>query len=262
MSLSFRAFIIDSGSKAIELENYDGYLQECTLEGIDENRMSLFGCNDMLIMTKTSLENRIIGNKWSTSDICAIDLDETNMTVFHKGRDEILFFRNQEIYNDRLFDGVLQTIYDGNFIIAVKNNLVWIAEGTEMASHILELPKVEEIKYSKREGNELLVMARGADNEFVYRISLDSKEIKDVFPMKEEQQVLSAYEGKLYTVSKDALHIYEEGKEGYRETDCKMWKSKLKDTNKLEMAGNVVFVYDVGRDGNRFILKEMQVLDK
>ena len=52
MSLSFRAFIIDSGSKAIELENYDGYLQECTLEGIDENRMSLFGCNDMLIMVK------------------------------------------------------------------------------------------------------------------------------------------------------------------------------------------------------------------
>lgn len=57
------------------------------------------------------------------------------------------------------------------------------------------------------------------------------------------------------------MHIYEEGKEGYRETDCKKWKSKLKDTNKLEMAGNVVFVYDVGRDGNRFILKEMQILD-
>lgn len=261
MNLAFRAFLTDSKKEPITFLDYKNNLEDYVLENIDENKMSLFSYNNIFIMSKTGLESRRRDSQGNLQCKFQINMDENNMTVFHKERNEILFFRNQEIYNDRLFDSVLQTIYNNEFVLSVKNDLVWIAEGTETVSDILELPEAKAIKYSIREGNELIVIAQGEEKELVYKISLDTKEIKSVFPLGEEQQVLSVYGGKLYAVSKEALYVYEEEKEEYRQTDSVKWEKQLKDENKLEMAGNVVFVYEVARDGDKFQLKEFQVLD-
>ena len=65
----------------------------------------------------------------------------------------------------------------------------------------------------------------------------------------------------LYTVSEDALYVYQYGEKGYVEKEHVEWKEKLENTCKLEMSGNVVFVYDVDEKSAEFVLKEYQVLD-
>lgn len=55
--------------------------------------------------------------------------------------------------------------------------------------------------------------------------------------------------------------MYQYGEKGCEEKEHVEWKEKLENTCKLEMSGNVVFVYDVDEKSAEFVLKEYQVLD-
>ena len=112
------------------------------------------------------------------------------------------------------------------------------------------------------DGDDLLVITdKDKKEEYIYRISLETAEIKEVSAIEEGQKVLAVYKDMLYTVSDDALYVYEYGERGYEEKEHIEWKEKLKNTSKIEMSGNIVFVYEVDEQSADFVLKEYQVLD-
>lgn len=119
-----------------------------------------------------------------------------------------------------------------------------------------------DVRYSVLDGDDLLAVTdMEKKREYVYRISLKTAEIEEVSAIEEGQKVLAVYKDMLYTVSEDALYIYQYGENGYEEKEHVEWKEKLENTCKLEMSGNVVFVYDVDEQSAEFVLKEYQVLD-
>ncbi len=57
------------------------------------------------------------------------------------------------------------------------------------------------------------------------------------------------------------MQVYKSKNEKYIMVNKIEWKNKLKDTNKLEMAGTTIFKYDVKKENGEISLEEFLVLD-
>ena len=189
-------------------------------------------------------------------------MGEANLTIYDGIKNETAFFRNYTVYNKNQMNSMLQTIYGETFVISNRSYLLWVPKNGQTAVQKLELPEITDVRYSVLDGEDLLVIAdQDKKQEYIYRVSLETAEIKEAAAIEEGQKVLAVYKDMLYTVSEDALYVYQYGEKGYEEKEHVEWKEKLENTCKLEMSGNVVFVYDVDEKSAEFVLKEYQVLD-
>lgn len=210
-------------------------------------------------MTETGLERR---KRDEFSEKYVINMGESNITIYDGVKNETVSFRNYAVYNKNGMNSMLQTIYGETFVISNGNYLLWIPKNGQTAVQKLELPEITDVRYSVLDGDDLLVITdKDKKEEYIYRISLETAEIKEESAIEEGQKVLAVYKDMLYTVSDDALYVYEYGERGYEEKEHIEWKEKLKNTSKLEMSGNIVFIYDVDERSAEFALEEYQVLD-
>ena len=260
MNVTFQIFITNAEKKPVVLSGYSIYLENYVLESGKKDTINLFGYDNLLVISRTGLEWRLKYQDGLPSERYGIDMDEANTTIFDENRNETVFFRNYAVHNENSMDGILQAIYEETFIVSNGNYLLWIPKDGQTAAQTLELST--DIRYSVLDGEDLLVITdQDKKREYIYRISLETAEIKEVSAIEEGQKVLAIYKDKLYTISEDALYIYQYCERGYEEKEHIEWKEKLENTCKLEMSGNVVFVYDVDKQSAEFVLKEYQVLD-
>ena len=260
MNVTFQIFTANAEKEPVILSEYSTYLEDYTLEGGKIDAVNLFGYDNLLVMSQTGLEWRLEYQEISPPKQYAIDMGESNVTIFDEKRNETVFFRNYAIHNENSMDGILQTIYEESFVISDGSCIFWVPKNGHGIVQKLELST--DVRYSVLDGNDLLVITdKDKKQEYIYRISLETAEIKEVSAIEEGQKVLAVYKDMLYTVSDDALYVYEYGKRGYEEKEHIEWKEKLKKTSKIEMSGNIVFVYDVDEQRADFILKEYQILD-
>ena len=259
MNLTFQAFIVGKDNALTAMSEYEDYLADYIPKEIEDKRTNIFGYEDLLVMTETGLERR---KRDEFSEKYVINMDESNITIYDGVKNETVSFRNYAVYNENGMNSMLQTIYGETFIISNGNYLLWIPKNEQTAVQKLKLPEITGVRYSVLDGDDLLVITdKDKKEEYIYRISLETAEIKEVSAIEEGQKVLAVYKDMLYTVSDDALYVYEYGERGYEEKEHIEWKEKLKNTSKLEMSGNIVFVYDVDERSAEFALKESQVLD-
>ena len=260
MNVTFQIFIINAEKKPVVLSEYSTYLEEYTMESGKKDAVNLFGYDNLLVISRTGLEWRLKYQESPPSKRHGIDMGEANTTIFDENRNKTVFFRNYAIHNQSGMDGLLQTIYGETYVVSNGNCLLWIPKNGQTAVHTLELST--DVRYSVLDGDDLLVVTdMEKKREYVYRISLETAEIEEVSAIEEGQKVLAVFKDMLYTVSEDALYVYQYGEKGYVEKEHVEWKEKLENTCKLEMSGNVVFVYDVDEKSAEFVLKEYQVLD-
>lgn len=261
MNLIFQAFMLDSNGQPISLSEYDNYLEEYNPGKIDNKNTNLFGYDDLLIMNEIGLEGWRKDVQGGGSNEYVVNMNQDNMTVFHKDKNEQLVFRNNAVYHENYMDSVLQTIYEGCFVIANGNQLQWVQSDDAQMVRKVELPEAVAVRYSVRDDSDLLVIAEGEKTECIYRISLDTTKIETTYTVPKKQKVLALSDNMLYTVSDKALYVYKNKNDEYEEQKSINWQNKLKKTSKLEMCGNVIFVYDVDDESGEFVLKEYQVLD-
>ncbi len=259
MNLIFQVFIVGKDNTLISMSEYEDYLVDYIPKEIEDKRTNIFGYEDLLVMTETGLESR---KRDVFSEKYVIDIGEANITIYDGIKNETAFFRNYTVYNKNQMNSMLQTIYGETFVISNRNYLLWVPKNGQTAIQKLELPEITDVRYSVLDGADLLVIAdQDKKQEYIYRVSLETAEIKEAAAIEEGQKVLAVYKDMLYTVSEDALYVYQYGEKGYVEKEHVEWKEKLENTCKLEMSGNVVFVYDVDEKSAEFVLKEYQVLD-
>ena len=259
MNLIFQVFIVGKDNTLISMSEYEDYLVDYIPKEIEDKRTNIFGYEDLLVMTETGLESR---KRDEFSEKYVINMGEANLTIYDGIKNETAFFRNYTVYNKNQMNSMLQTIYGETFVISNRNYLLWVPKNGQTAVQKLELPEITDVRYSVLDGEDLLVIAdQDKKQEYIYRVSLETAEIKEAAAIEEGQKVLAVYKDMLYTVSEDALYVYQYGEKGYEEKEHVEWKEKLENTCKLEMSGNVVFVYDVDEKSAEFVLKEYQVLD-
>ncbi len=259
MNLTFQVFTVGKDNTLISMSEYENYLTDYIPKEIEDKRTNIFGYEDLLIMTEIGLESR---KRDEFSEKYVINMGEANLTIYDGVKNEAVFLRNYTVYNQNRMNSMLQIIYGDIFVISNRNYLLWVPKNGQTAVQKLEMPEITDVRYSVLDGEDLLVITdKDKKQEYIYRISLETAEIKEVSAIEEGQKVLAVYKDKLYTISEDALYVYQYGEKGYKEKKHIEWKEKLENTCKLEMSGNVVFVYDVDKQSAEFVLKEYHVLD-
>ncbi len=254
MYLYFTVFTVDAEKKWIPLSEYKEYLKNYEQDNVDDNRTNIFGYEDILFVVETGLHN-------NSENEYLYDWGEQNLSVYQMKINQILFFRNQELYNERGCDSVLQTIYKDEFVISNGNKLLWIEQNASEYSKVLEISDMEEVKYSIKKDEGLITIASDGKNEYLYLVNLETLQIEHIFSVPNKEKVLAIDQERLYTVSEEGVQVYKSKNEKYIMVNKIEWKNKLKDTNKLEMAGTTIFKYDVKKENGEISLEEFLVLD-
>ena len=259
LNLIFQIFTVGKDNTLISISEYGDYLADYIPKDIEDEKTNIFGPEHLMIMAEMGLERQKRGEYLEKY---VIDMAGSNITIYDSGKKEMVCFRNYAVYNENRMNSMLQTIYGETFVISNRSYLLWVPKNGQTAVQKLELPEITDVRYSVLDGEDLLVIAdQDKKQEYFYRVSLETAEIKEAAAIEEGQKVLAVYKDMLYTVSEDALYVYQYGEKGYEEKEHVEWKEKLENTCKLEMSGNVVFVYDVDEKSAEFVLKEYQVLD-
>ena len=226
MNLCFNTFIVDSEKNVILLSDYVDYLVDYKQENVEDRWTNLFGYEDFLFVARTGIYD-------NSEDFGLFDTGEQNLSIYHIGRDEILLFRNQAIFNERGCNSIVQTIHKDEFILANRNKFLWIKENASQYSKLLEIPDIKEIKYSIKKEGDLLTIVSDGTNEYIYTINLDFAQIVSKFQIPNKENVLAVDQQRLYTVSKEEVHIYEMNSDKCKLKSRIKWKNRLKDTSKL-----------------------------
>jgi len=259
LNLIFQIFTVGKDNTLISISEYGDYLADYIPKDIEDEKTNIFGPEHLMIMAEMGLERQKRGEYLEKY---VIDMAGSNITIYDSGKKEMVCFRNYAVYNENRMNSMLQTIYGETFVISNRSYLLWVPKNGQTAVQKLELPEITDVRYSVLDGEDLLVIAdQDKKQEYIYRVSLETAEIKEATAIEEGQKVLAVYKDMLYTVSEDALYVYQYGEKGYEEKEHVEWKEKLENTCKLEMSGNVIFVYDVDEQSAEFVLKEYQVLD-
>ncbi len=257
--LSFRSFIVGTNMQIIPLADYEDYLVDFNASE-DQDGICVSGYQDIIFTTGAGFKDRAEDqNKYT------IDLDERNMTIFNSDTNELLLMRNQAIYYDVYFDGIVQTIFEDNFIISSKNSLYWVMQNSSEPSCIIELPEVQEIRFSVPVDDMLLVVgANEKGEEYLYEINLTKAEVQHTIAIELGQEVIAIDNGCVYTVTKKAVYVYEIKNGNFRQIGKQKWERDLKKSSKLEMAGDTIFTYNVsdrGKNAGEFVYQEAHTLN-
>ena len=139
--------------------------------------------------------------------------------------------------------------------------MLWIEQNASEYSKVLEISDMEEVKYSIKKDEGLITIASDGKNEYLYLVNLETLQIEHIFSVPNKEKVLAIDQERLYTVSEEGVQVYKSKNEKYIMVNKIEWKNKLKDTNKLEMAGTTIFKYDVKKENGEISLEEFLVLD-
>lgn len=257
--LSFSAFIADTNKQIVPLADYEDYLVDFNASE-DKKGICVSGYQDIIFTTGIDFKDRAERqNKYT------IDSDERNMTIFNSNTNELLLMRNQAVYFDVLFDGITQTIFEDKFVISSGNSLYWVVPNSSEPSYTLELPDIQEIKFSVSADDMLLVVGTNEKGEeYLYEINLAKAEVQHTIAIAQGQEVIAIDNGYVYTVSKKAAYVYKMKNGSFKQIDKQKWRKSLKKSSKLEMAGNTIFVYNVsnrGKNAGQFVYQEAHTLN-